>query len=33
MSEEKKNKVMGHDHQPLTLESIKTTIETINRYV
>ena len=30
---EKKNKVMGHDHQPLTTESIIKTIETINRYV
>ena len=30
---EGKNKVMGHDHQPLSIESVITTIETINRYV
>lgn len=30
---EAKDKVMGHDHQPLSIESVMTTIETINRYV
>jgi hypothetical protein len=30
---EANNKVMGLDHQPLTIESVKSTIESINRYV
>ena len=30
---EGKDKVMGHDHQPLSIESVVATIETINRYV
>jgi hypothetical protein len=30
---EKENKAIGHDHQPLSLEAVKSTIETINRYV
>ena len=30
---EGKDKVMGHDHQSLSIESVITTIETINRYV
>ena len=30
---EAKDKVMGQDHQPLSIESVMTTIETINRYV
>lgn len=30
---EAKGKVTGLDHQPLTLESVKTAIERINRYV
>lgn len=27
------NKTIGLDHQPLSIESVRTTIETINRYV
>ena len=30
---ESKDKAIGLDHQPLTIESVKSTIETINRYV
>ena len=30
---ETKEKAIGHDHQPLSIESVMSTIETINRYV
>ena len=30
---EAKGKAIGHDHQPLSIESVMSTIETINRYV
>ena len=30
---EAKGKAMGHDHLPLSIESVMSTIETINRYV
>ena len=30
---EAKNKAIGRDHQPLSIESVMSTIETINRYV
>ena len=30
---EAKDKAIGHDHLPLSIDSVKSTIETINRYV